>query len=254
MATPFALPHAIDDAEKGEAISQSRGAGGGRVTVTVPVAVAVAVPQLLVTSKCTTCRYLWLWEQVAWQPPLKPQIGRQRQRQKEGERDRERELCCLLCLDISSVRGQQRIKLCPMHAVNCPHILHTHTLHTHILHPHTHTHKLHTHCWTAAAFRGHCTDCSLAAVIAAAIARAYATRQIAQLLQRTNTHTHTQRHTVCHQSLSPPSPSTIQTFRVSTQFVGNFCSICFDFQFDFLTRSLSLSLSRSFYYYARHSN
>lgn len=119
-----------------------RGSGGGRVTVTVPV--PVAVPQLLVTSKCTTCRYLWLWEQAAWQPPLKPQIGRQRQRQKEVERDGERELCCLLCLDISSVRGQQRIKLCPMHAVNCPHILHTHTLHTHILHSHTHTQTAHT--------------------------------------------------------------------------------------------------------------
>lgn len=102
-ATPFDLPHAIDDAEKGEAItavsllewvhpqSQWQSQSQSQSQFTVPAS------QLLVTSKCTTCRYLWLWEQAAWQPPLKPQ------NEGEGERERKGELLTLFLLLLLSL-------------------------------------------------------------------------------------------------------------------------------------------------------
>lgn len=117
--------------------------------------------------------------------------NREAKTKREKERGREHYCAVLLLFPTAVTWHKQRTRPAAdqvaSHACRklSPYTTHTHT---HTAHPHTHCTPTHTS--RATAFRGHCTDCSLAAVIAPAIARAYATRQIAELLHRTHTTTH----------------------------------------------------------------
>lgn len=262
QATPLSICHTQSMMRKRVKQSRSRGNECGcSVTVTVPRSRS----QLLVTSKCTTCRYLWLWEQAAWQPPLKPQIGRQRQRERRREGGSTTVLCYfsfpLPWLDISSVRGQQRIKLRPMHAVNCPHIQHTHT---HTLHTHTHTAHPHTHIksssfpWALHGLQfGGCNRTSYRPSLCNA-ANCWALAP-----HRTHTTTHFAPMPFTSTSTSPSSLLLLPLLPHNTN-VSCFNSICWQLLLDLFrfsiwfsysfSSSFSLSLPHSFYYYARHSN